>query len=86
MPDDAIRRRLEARRLELADEMRHYPTPIAGCDQQFNWLLDQYAHVQAQLRRLEAQDGAPLTAEQRATFDPDEQPHEAYPHDTVHSH
>ena len=85
-----IRTRLEQRRLAVADEIRHYPSPIAGCDQQFNWLLDEYAHVRAQLQRLEAVCSEACTVEQLAerleSFDPEAQPREAYPHDTVHTH
>jgi hypothetical protein len=45
---------LEAHRQRLYDEIRSYPTPIAGCDQQFNYLLEEQARVIAELRRLRA--------------------------------
>ena len=32
---------LEERDKQLWEEIKHYPTPIAGCDQQFNYLLEQ---------------------------------------------
>jgi hypothetical protein len=87
--EQALRLRLEQRRLALLDEMRQYPAPIAGCDQQFNWLLDQCAHVQTQLQRLDAVCAGATTPEQLAeqleAFDPEGQPRESYPHDTVHS-
>jgi hypothetical protein len=44
--------RLEAEKQRLYEEMRHYPTPIAGCDQQFNYLLEQQAQVVAELYRV----------------------------------
>jgi hypothetical protein len=47
-----IVRRLEAEKQRLYDEIRSYPTPIAGCDQQFNYLLEQQARVIAELRRV----------------------------------
>jgi hypothetical protein len=51
--EQTIRAHLERRRLALADEIRAYPSPIAGCDQQFNWLLEQRNEIAANLRRLE---------------------------------
>ncbi|REK06844.1 MAG: hypothetical protein DWQ37_22685 [Planctomycetota bacterium] len=44
--------RLEAEKQRLYEEIRTYPTPIAGCDQQFNYLLEQQARVVAELNRL----------------------------------
>ena len=38
-----IRELLESRKTRLFEEIRLYPTPIAGCDQQFNYLLEQQA-------------------------------------------
>jgi hypothetical protein len=75
--------------LELAEEVRNYPTPIAGCDQHFNWLLEQQQRVRAQLQRLDelvsqARTPEALNAAVRA-FDPDSVPGGPYPHDTVHS-
>ena len=32
---------LLARMARLKDAIRHYPTPIAGCDDQFNYLCEQ---------------------------------------------
>jgi len=43
---------LEAEKQRLYDEIRNYPTPIAACDQQFNYLLEQHARVTAELDRL----------------------------------
>ena len=45
---------LEAEKRRLYEEIRNYPTPIAGCDQQFNYLLEQQAQVIAKLNRIRA--------------------------------
>lgn len=45
---------LDAERRRLYEEIRNYPTPIAGCDQQFNYLLEQHAQVIAELNRMRA--------------------------------
>jgi hypothetical protein len=45
---------LEAEKRRLYEEIRNYPTPIAGCDQQFNYLLEQQARVTAELNRIRA--------------------------------
>ncbi len=47
-----VANRLEAEKRRLYEEMRNYPTPIAGCDQQFNYLLEQQARVVAELQRV----------------------------------
>jgi len=76
----ALDAELEARRLTLAEEIRTYPGPIAGCDQQFNWLLDQMELVKSERRRLESLCAAALEAFEAGP------PPQDYPHDTVHSH
>jgi hypothetical protein len=43
---------LEGRKRRLYEEIRSYPTPIAGCDQQFNYLLEQQAGVSAELTQV----------------------------------
>lgn len=48
---------LTASRARLFESIRTYPTPITGCDQQFNHLLEQREHLSAALRRLEAMAG-----------------------------
>ena len=45
---------LEAEKRRLYEEIRNYPTPIAGCDQQFNYLLEQQALVAAELKHIRA--------------------------------
>jgi hypothetical protein len=36
-------------RKAVQDEIRTYPTPIAGCDQQFNYLLEKRERIAAEL-------------------------------------
>ena len=47
------RERLEDRKRRIVDEIRSYPTPIAGCDAQFNHLLEERAAICRELQRLE---------------------------------
>lgn len=49
----SIRRRLESLKASINREIRSYPPPIAGCDQQFNKLLDDRRRVTQELRRLD---------------------------------
>lgn len=48
-----LRADLERRRLELASEISGYPSPIAGCDAQFNALLEERNRVLQALRVLD---------------------------------
>ena len=41
-------------RASLADEIRHYPTPIPRCDAQFNHLVEQRGRLSRLLTDLEA--------------------------------
>ena len=43
---------LMAARLEVAAEIAAYPTPISGCDAQFNHLLAERARIGASLAAL----------------------------------
>jgi hypothetical protein len=43
---------LEAKKRRLYSDIRNYPTPIAACDQHFNYLLEQQARVKAELSRV----------------------------------
>ena len=45
--------RLEQRRTQVMQEIRAYPGPIAGCDAQFNFLLEQRASISEQLNYLQ---------------------------------
>jgi hypothetical protein len=38
----------------LQDEIRNYPTPIAGCDQQFNYLLQKRQQLIEETSRIDA--------------------------------
>ena len=42
----------------LSDEIRHYPTPIARCDEQLLDLLERRSRVVAELRDLDARPRA----------------------------
>ena len=48
-----LRTKLERRRRDLADAISSYPSPIAGCDAQFNALLEERNKVVQGLRRLD---------------------------------
>lgn len=48
----AARDRLEAERKRIQAEISSYPAPIAGCDEQFNYLLERRSQVQRELARL----------------------------------
>lgn len=43
---------LENLRRRTAEEIHNYPSPIAGCDLQFNHLLQQRTEIAAELHRL----------------------------------
>lgn len=43
---------LERRIAELSAEIRHYPTPIARCDEQLAALLEERARLMAQLEDM----------------------------------
>jgi hypothetical protein len=43
---------LEGARRSIVAEIRHYPPPIAACDQQFNYLLEQRDRIAGELSRL----------------------------------
>jgi prefoldin subunit 5 len=47
------RERLERRLAEINAEIRAYPQPIARCDAQLGGLVDERAHVRAELEALE---------------------------------
>lgn len=49
---ESARARLEGERLRIQQEITAYPTPIAGCDQQFSHLLEQRARLFQELARL----------------------------------
>ncbi len=49
---EARRSRLQAEKARMQREISTYPTPIAGCDEQFNYLLERYSQVRQALARL----------------------------------
>ena len=56
--DDCVASALENLKVAqstLVTEIKNYPTPIAGCDVQFNHLLEQKARVNAAIEALNAQ-------------------------------
>ena len=36
----------------VKDEIKHYPTPIAGCDEQFNFLLSERERLTQELKEI----------------------------------
>lgn len=47
-----VKERLAVQREHLNNEIKSCPTPIAGCDQQFNYLLDQQRALVTEWTRL----------------------------------
>ena len=45
---------LEQARALIQDEMRAYPTPISGCDAQYNYLVGLRGSISEALRALDA--------------------------------
>jgi hypothetical protein len=58
-----IRAHLENQRTHINDQIGRYPTPIAGCDQQFNYLLEQRTGLSAECRRVNKAENLSLSAE-----------------------
>jgi hypothetical protein len=53
---------LEEVKSSILAEIRHYPPPIAGCDQQFNHLLEQRSRIARALGRVASiRQGDPAT-------------------------
>ena len=49
-----IERVLETRKTRIDDEVKNYPRPIAGCDVQFEYALEQQAGIRKELQRASA--------------------------------
>jgi hypothetical protein len=47
-----IRVLLENEKKRIYDEIRNYPPPIAGCDQQYNHLLEERTRILQELNRM----------------------------------
>ncbi len=66
----ALRSRLQAEKERIHQEIGSYPTPIAGCDQQFNYLLKQRAQIRREWKRLlEAEKEAQRATNPQAILD-----------------
>jgi hypothetical protein len=48
---DDVLKCLRAEKKRVCDAIRHYPTPITACDQQFDYLLEQQATISGELAR-----------------------------------
>jgi len=48
---------LEDEKRRINEEIRNYPTPIAGCDAQFNFLLEEQAKIARELEQLKDSRG-----------------------------
>jgi len=53
-----LKQHLERQVRRLNEEISHYPTPIARCDQHLAALLDQRAALYARLKRMDELSGA----------------------------
>ena len=47
------RKHLEAARCSILDELREYPTPVSGCDAQYNHLIGLRGSIAEALHTLE---------------------------------
>jgi hypothetical protein len=50
---ERIRSQLENEKQRLYEAIRNYPRPVAGCDQQFNYLLEERSRIVQELNRLD---------------------------------
>ena len=57
-----IRTQLENQKAYIYQEIGHYPPPIAACDQQFNYLLEEQKRILGELARLKEAENDSLTA------------------------
>ena len=55
----SARQALAAAHESLSSDIRIYPTPIAGCDEQFNKLLSQRKNALAAMRMLDRENFVP---------------------------
>ena len=58
---DQIRKQLEHEKVRIYEALGNYPPPIAACDQQFNYLLEERAQISRELVRLDEATRASLT-------------------------
>ena len=57
-----IRVHLENEKARIYESIIHYPTPIAGCDQQFNYLLEEQTRIRLEWDRLNEASNESLTS------------------------
>jgi hypothetical protein len=57
-----LRTDLEQEKADIYEQIGHYPTPIAACDQQFNYLLHKHRKVLQALAALNEAEQESLTA------------------------
>ena len=58
-----IRAHLQGKRDHIHEEISCYPTPIAGCDQQFNYLLEQRTAASREWAQLNEAESESLATE-----------------------
>jgi hypothetical protein len=56
-----IRTQLENEKVRIYQAIGNYPPPIAACDQQFNYLLEEQTRISRELGRLNEAINASLT-------------------------
>lgn len=54
-------KRLQAEKQRVDDEIRNYPRPIAACDLQFNYFLEERARIAYELERMHEEQQKILT-------------------------
>jgi hypothetical protein len=60
---DRIRAQLETEKARIYEVIVNYPPPIAACDQQFNYLLEERTRISRELDRLNKSSTANLPIE-----------------------
>ena len=50
---EQVRAALESARNRIRQEIKDYPRPVAGCDQQFNYLLEERMRIAQELAQLD---------------------------------
>ena len=60
---DKIRAQLETEKIRIYEVIGNYPPPIAACDQQFNYLLEERTRISRELDSLNKASIASLTIE-----------------------
>jgi hypothetical protein len=58
-----LRVQLESEKARIYQELGSYPSPVAACDQQFTYLLEEQTRILRELARLNEAAAESLTAE-----------------------